>query len=293
MGRIGAVRRFALWGICTDPGLMAHELAGVVDLERYPIDDLDRGAGPILIEQCRRDLAGHGACSLPGFVLPDAVDRTVEVGDRLAHLAWHADQTHTAYFIEPDLEVDEKHPRRRSIRSSQWAIAYDLLPHDLPIRVMYESEPMLQFVAAVLGVERLYRSVDPLDALEISLFHEGDELGWHFDNSEFSVTLMLRPPNTGGEFEFHPAIRNDAHENFDTVRTAIDGSGPASTVLQTAPGTLGIFKGRHALHRVTPVESGQARMNMVLTYGTEPDMHLSELTQKLFYGRRVEPVGGS
>jgi hypothetical protein len=269
---------------------MDHELAVVVDLDRYPIEDLDCSAARNLIEQCRRNLAEYGACSLPGFVLPDAVNRTVAVGDQLAHMAWHADQTHTAYFIEPDLEVDEEHPRRRSIRSSQWAIAYDLLPSDLPIRLMYESEPMLHFVAAVLGVEGLYRSVDPLDALEISLFQEGDELGWHFDNSEFSVTLMLRPPNAGGAFEFHPAIRSGDAENFDAVRTAIAGSGPASTVLETAPGTLAIFKGRHALHRVTPVGGEVPRMNMVLTYGTEPNMHLTELTQKLFYGRRVEPA---
>jgi alkylated DNA repair dioxygenase AlkB len=266
------------------------EIGSIIDLGRYPIEDLDSALARNLIDQCRHDLAEHGACSLPGFVLPDAVDRTVDVGDQLAQLAWHADQSHTVYFIDPDPTVDQEHPRRRLIRSSQWAIAYDLLPGDLPIRSMYESELMLQFVAAVLGVDRLFRSVDPLDALEISLFHDGDELGWHFDNSEFSVTLMLRPSMAGGEFEFHPATRDDDDENFDAVRNAVVGSGPDATVLETAPGTLAIFKGRHALHRVTPVEGEVARMNMVLTYGAEPDMHLSELTQKLFYGRRVEPV---
>jgi hypothetical protein len=218
------------------------------------------------------------------------VEQTVAAGNQLARLAWHADQSHNVYFTEPDHALDESHPRQRSIRSSQWAIAYDLLPADLPIRRLYQSETMLEFVAAVLGVEQLYRSVDPLDALEISLFHDGDELGWHFDNSEFSVTLMLRPPLVGGEFEFHAAIRSDEAENHRAVGDAVAGIGPEPTVLETAPGTLAIFKGRHALHRVTPVAGEVARMNMVLTYGTDPNMHLSELTQRLFYGRRVEPT---
>jgi hypothetical protein len=29
----------------------------------------------------------------------------------------------------------------------------------------------------------LYRSADPLDALEIAIFDDGDELGWHFDSA--------------------------------------------------------------------------------------------------------------
>ncbi len=270
---------------------MSHRLDGVIDLARYQISDLTAPTGAALIDKCRLDLVAQGACSLPGFVAPEAVDRTVEAGDQLAHLAWHADQRHTVYFTEPDPDVDEMHPRRRSIRSSQWAIAYDLLPADLPIRLLYESDIMLEFVAAVLDVDRLHRSIDPLDALEISIFHEGDELGWHFDNSEFSVTLMLRPPRIGGEFEFHPGIRTEDVENYAMVRDAVTGTGPEPKVLQTAPGTLAIFKGRHALHRVTQVVGEVARMNMVLTYGTDPGMHLSELTQRLFYGRRVEPGG--
>ncbi len=269
---------------------MVDSISPVIDLERYPIHALDTELGEELIERCRDELATDGVASLPGFVLPAAVQHTVEVGNRLADTAWHADQSHTVYFTEPDEGSAADHPRRRLIRSSQRAIAYDLLPEDLPIGVLYRSEEMLAFVEAVIDSGPMFRSVDPLDALEISLFGDGDELGWHFDNSEFSVTLMLRPPEVGGDFQFHPGIRNDDDESYQDVRTAIEGSGPPPRVLPTAPGTLAIFKGRHALHRVTPVEGDIPRMNMVLTYGTEPNMHLSELTQRLFYGRRVLPA---
>ncbi len=264
----------------------------LIDLDRYPIDDLSTTAAQQLIANCQRDMTTSGACSLPGFVRPASVAASVAVGERLADKTWHANQTHNIYFTDPDPALSPDHPRNRQVRSSQHAIAYDLLPEDVPIRRIYESEAVLAFVAAVLGFDQLYRSVDPLDALDISLYGDGDELGWHFDNSEFSVTLMLREPISGGHFEYHPALRTDDDQRYDSVEAALDGRGPAPLRLATAPGTLALFRGRHALHRVSPVEGEVARMNAVLTYGSTPGMHLSELTQVLFYGRRVLPTAG-
>lgn len=267
-------------------------LAAVVDLERYAIDALESEAGQALIADCRRQLAVDGVASLPGLVRTEAVDETVAVGEQVAERAWHADQQHNVYFTDlaaASAEHGIDDPRGRPIRSSQWATAYDLLPADLPLRTLYEADEMLRFLESVLDKPRLYRSIDPLDACEISYFNPGDELGWHFDNSEFSVTLMLREPDLGGDFEYFPAIRSADDERFDSVAAAIAGE-VEPQVLPTAPGTLAIFQGRHALHRVSPVKGATTRMNSVLTFGTEPDMCLSALTQELFYGRRVIPA---
>ena len=65
------------------------------------------------------------------------------------------------------------------------------------LRRLYESDDLTAFIAAVLRKRVLYRSADPLDALEIAIFGDGDELGWHFDNSEFSVTVMYQQAEAG------------------------------------------------------------------------------------------------
>lgn len=269
-----------------DRTVSALAIEEVIDLERYPIDQLD-AAGNELVEQCRRELAASGVSSLAGFVKPSSVAQTIAVGDALADKAWHANQAHNVYFT--DLAGDERaaqHPLRRELRSSQRAIAYDLLPVEAPVRVLYGSDLLIGFLEAVLGVQPLYRSTDPLDAVQISHFRPGDELGWHFDNSEFSVTLMLREPDDGGHFEWHPALRSDSDEQFDRVQAALDDEMDPRR-LPTAPGTLAIFQGRHALHRVTPVVGTTTRMNAVFTFGAEPDMRLTPSTQRLFYGRNV------
>ena len=79
------------------------------------------------------------------------------------------------------------------------------------------------FIAAVLGKPVLYRSADPLDALEIAIFDEGDELGWHFDNSEFSVTVMYAQSEAGGQFDDYPALRTEHDDNYPGVQDVLLG----------------------------------------------------------------------
>ena len=129
------------------------------------------------------------------------------------------------------------------------------------------------------------RSADPLDALEIAIFGDGDELGWHFDNSEFSVTVMYQQPEAGGHFDYYPRLRDEHDENYTGVQEILHGGSDGVVRLPASPGTLAVFRGQHALHRVTPVSGPRPRINSVLTYGEHPGMKLNELTQKLFYGR--------
>jgi hypothetical protein len=103
---------------------------------------------------------------------------------QLTSQAWASDQAHTAYLEPSDESAGPGHPRALLQHSAKKAIAYDQIPAHAPVRRLYESDDLTGFIAAVLGLPALYRSADPLDALEIAVFGDGDELGWHFDNSE-------------------------------------------------------------------------------------------------------------
>ena len=58
---------------------------------------------------------------------------------------------------------------------------------------------------------------------------------------------------------------------------------PSSPALQV--GDLLLLRGSRHLHRVTPVTGGTPRILAVLSYETEPDVHLNAFTRKTFYGR--------
>ncbi|MDH3754723.1 MAG: hypothetical protein OEU32_12695, partial [Acidimicrobiia bacterium] len=168
-------------------------LSTVIDLDRYPLHRLDVADDQGLTARCRRSLAETGLCQLDGFLRPGAVDESVQAVTELLDRSWASNRQHNVYFVEPPAVPLPGDPLGMMQRSAKHAIAYDQLPARLALRAVYESDLMTAFVAAVLGKDRLYRSADPLDALEIAVFEPGEELGWHFDNSEFSVTLMLQP----------------------------------------------------------------------------------------------------
>jgi hypothetical protein len=262
-----------------------QQYADVVDLRQYPINEPGGQAYRDLVRDCRDQLRDRGVAQMPGFLTPGAVRQMIAEADRLAGRAWASDQSHTVYFEPPDDSAGADHPRALLQHSAKKAVAYDLIPDGAPIRRLYESDDLTGFIAAVLGKQVLYRSADPLDALEIAIFGDGDELGWHFDNSEFSVTVMYAEAEAGGHFDYYPRLRGERDENYAAVRKVLLGDPGGVVRLPSSPGTLAVFRGQHALHRVTPVSGPRPRINSVLTYGEHPGMKLNRLTQELFYGR--------
>ena len=254
-------------------------IAEIVDFERYEL-------GASLVEDCRRALRREGAVKLEGFVRPEAVERMVADAQGLARLGYPNDATHNAYFDdEIDESLPEDHPRRILVRSAQKAVSMDQLPPDFAPRVLYDSDEMLRFVAAVLEKDVLYRSDDPLDGCNMTVYEEGDELGWHFDQSEFSVTLMIQRSETGGDFQYAPLVRTPEDERYEDVRDVLLGRSDRVKVLASEPGTLAFFRGRYSLHRVPPIGGSTPRMNSVLTYTAEPGHRLSAMAQQMYYGR--------
>ena len=254
-------------------------LRDVVDYDRYPLDD------PALIARCREELAHEGAMRLDGFLRADAVERMVADANAAASRGYPNDATHNAYFDdEIDESLPEDHPRRIRVRSAQKAVAMDLLPDDFAPKALYLSDEATRFIAAVLEKDVLYRSDDPLDGCNMTVYEAGDELGWHFDQSEFSVTLMIQRAEEGGDFEYAPMVRTPDDERYADVRAVLQGDAPVK-VLPSEPGTLAFFRGRYSLHRVPPVGGATPRMNSVLTYVSEPGHKLSPMAQQMYYGR--------
>jgi hypothetical protein len=259
-------------------------IADLIDLDRYPIQELGNPAIQALIAQCQASLRERGAVSLEGFIRPEAVAAMARQGAALASRGYPNDDTHNVYFTEIDETLPAGDPRGLPVRSAQKAVAMDILPDDFGVKRVYAWDGLTAFVTAALEQDVLYRSEDTLDGCNMTVYDAGDELGWHFDNSEFSVTLMIQPAERGGIFEYVPATRSPGDERYDEVAAIVQGK-RAVLKLDTRPGTLAFFRGRYALHRVSPVEGSTPRLNSVLTYSSAPGHRLSPLTAKLFYGR--------
>ncbi len=199
-------------------------VAGLVDTTRYPLDDLASPDGQELVDRCRSELQASGACQLPGFISPQGLQALVTEAAGLALLAFRQDDLHNVYFEDVDDSLPEDHPNRLLQHTSSAAVAWDEIPEGSGIRELYESEQLLEFIRNALGKEKLYRNADPLGACTVVVYREGDELGWHFDNAEFAVTLMLQRSESGGDFEYVPRIRSHEEENHERIQQLLQGS---------------------------------------------------------------------
>ena len=257
----------------------------LINLERYPIDALDASDGRALVERCRDQLVVDGACELPGFLTRDATAHLTTEAEALAVDAHPSRVEGTPYLDFPDDSFPMGHPRRALGPNSLRAVAYDRFPPDSGLRAVYEWPVLRQFVAATLEKPELFPYGDPLGALNLAVMGDGDELAWHFDQTDFVVSLALVPAEHGGDFEFAPRIRTADDERYEDVASVLAGADEPVRRLPMKPGTLLLFEGRHSLHRVTPIEGTTPRLVALLAYDTRPGTTSSPLLRLVRYGR--------
>ena len=257
-----------------------NDLIDSVDLDKHPLAD------PRYRSHCRERLDLDGALVLRGFLTPEAVASVCREGEAHQHRAYFSTQLHNAYLLPADPDLPGDHPRNREVTSSKGCITNDMIPADSRLRQLYNSADFQDFLCSVLGEESLYPYADPLSSINIHYARPGQELGWHFDNSSFAITLMIQEPELGGNFEYVSAVRDaDRGEmRYELVDKVLDGE-IKPRVLAMDPGALALFRGRNSIHRVAPVEGGRTRMLVVLAYNTLPGIALSETARMTFYGR--------
>jgi hypothetical protein len=244
-----------------------------------------------VIDQYRAQLHARGVCVIPHYVNAAELALMVEECDALAAAAYHQDVQGTPYLELPSDDWPAGHPRTTWTRSAVHTLGYDQFPDTSRIRRLYESDDFLAFLSDVLERSPLYRYADPIGALNVAVMTEGDVLGWHYDQTDFVVSLAIQSSERGGDFENVAHLRGaDGDERYDDVAAVLRGEARERVVVEPmTPGTLMIFEGRRSLHRVTPIEGSRPRYVALFGYDTQPNTMSSDLLKQIRYGR-TEPL---
>jgi len=204
------------------------------------------------------------------------------------HRSVEGDNTSEAEKRAKEIVTRLKQESRKSL------IAYDQFGEKSILCRFYNSEELIRFVSFLVldrkADEKIFRSGDEIGGAYVNIFHEADSLGWHFDRSRFFVNLILQNPAGGGEFEYtwkeNGCGSSPTFAELEKVLTDKESENESFVrKVPMKPGSLIIFCGSKAMHRVTPVTSNTPRINAIFTFEFEPDVVLNDYTRETFFGR--------
>ena len=262
--------------------MSAHDF---INLKTYPIgaDGPERVA---LLETVRADLERDGCAVLKGFLTADGVAALTAEAESVSEQGHRSFNRTNVYFTKDDPDLPADHPKRQFFDRSNAFIPADNFSPEGALRQIHDFEGFDAFIQACLQEENFYRYADPLADVIVNMAEEGEGFPWHFDTNNFTVTLAIQNAESGGAFEYAPAIRAE-NENFDEVGRVLRGQSDRVKVLELEPGDLQLFRGRYSLHRVAPLKGQRRRYVAIFSYVEEPNMvGAPERTEQL-YGRTL------
>lgn len=267
------------------------DVSKLIDIDRYPINDIDSEAREKLVTQCRRDLHERALCQLPGFIRPAVIDQIIDTVAPTIQSARFREEMHCLdYEAKNTDDLPHDHPLRILQRNRYQQILNYQIGNDSLLRRLYMWDVLTAFVRDVYGHGSLHRSQCPHLALSLKIEDEGDTDGWHYDRNDGVVSLLLQQPDDGGEFQYAPYIRSERDQNYDAVTSVL--ADPENKAIQPEAdaGTFIFFNGRRSLHRVSPVgRTSRPRVIALLCYDQTADhvfpQSYIDYLQKLPMGR--------
>ena len=257
-----------------------NSISSIVDYNNHPIEDIK------YINNCNSLIKKNSLLVLKDFLSKKSLENILNEAKDLEDKAFYCQQQHTVLLSKQSDSIDKNDPLNILMTSDKGCVPHDLLSKSSDLNTLYNSGIFKSFIRNVLNLDKIFPYADNLSSINLNYYQKGQQLGWHFDNASFAITLMIQSSTLGGEFEYITEGR-DSNANYidkKLISNVIGGKNEPN-LLNVSEGTLILFYGRNYLHRVTPVQSDIPRILITLNYNEENHIELSENARLTFFGR--------
>jgi len=257
------------------------KLEDIVNFKNYPIYKRE------FQDECFEHIRKKSVLILKNFINENCLNDIQKEALSLEHKAYYCSQKHTVLLKKKDINMIDEDPLNIEVISDKGCVPHDLINSNSYLNKLYNSSIFKNFLTKVLGIKYIYPYKDNLSSINYNYYQNTQQLGWHFDNASFAITLMIQSPDQGGVFEYLDKGR-DYNKNYidkDLIKKVLNNKIKCKELFVN-PGTLILFYGRNYLHRVTPVKSAKSRILVTLNYNEEKDIELSENARLTFFGRK-------
>jgi hypothetical protein len=259
----------------------------LLDLETYPLDRPDSPEYAALVEKCRITLAADGMFNLSGFFKPGVAQAAADAAKpAMDTVSFRHARRHNVYFKDTMPGIDDTHPAMTKVETVNHTLCADQLEGN-PLMEVYDWPPFATFLAATMGKDKLYQMDDKMAGVNVQATRDGEGLNWHFDRSEFTITILLQAPDIGGQLEYRKDLRTPDNPNYAGVADVLAGNDPLTKQIMPEAGALNVFCGVNTPHRVVPVQGEKERMTAIFCFYERPGVAFTAEEQMGFYGRAV------
>ncbi len=257
------------------------KIEDIVNIKKHPIKNEE------YIIQCNNEIQKNSILILKDFLSKKCLNELVKEALELEEKAFYCSQNHTILLNKADKMIDKYDPLNVEVVSDKGCVPHDLLNKNSKLNILYNSILFKNFLKGVLDLSNLYPYKDTLSSINYNYYQKNQQLGWHFDNASFAITLMIQSSKRGGEFEYVSKGRDYNKNYIDKlyIKNILEKK-ILPNKIDVDAGTLVLFHGRNYLHRVTPVESQKPRILVTLNYNEEEGTMLSENARITFFGRK-------
>ena len=258
-----------------------NKISKIINLKKHPIKDLKNFA-----TKCKKEIQKNSILVLRDFLNSSALETLQKESKKLHKNAFYCSQKHTVLLNKKNNKIDESDPCNIEVVSDKGCVPHDLIPKNSFLCQIYNSGEFKLFLKKILNIDNIYPYADTLSSINYNYYEQHQQLGWHFDNASFAITLMIQSSNSGGNFQYINKGRDIEKNIIDKklIKAVLTNKYQGKEIL-VEPGTLILFYGRNYLHRVTPVKSKKNRILVTLNYNTEKGIKLSENARMTFFGR--------
>ncbi len=252
----------------------------IINFNKHPLDNSN------YVNLCKNKIIEKSILVLKNFLTKECLNDLILEALDLENKAFYCKQNHTILLGKPNNLLDKNDPLNIEVKSDKGCVPHDLLKKNSKLNKLYNSRLFKNFLKKVLNLKYLYPYSDPLSSINYNYYQNTQQLGWHFDNASFAITLMIQSAEIGGEFEYVRKGRDYNKKFIDkSYISKIINSTIKPNQIKAEAGTLVLFYGRNYLHRVTPVRSTKPRILVTLNYNEEEGVELSENARLTFFGR--------
>jgi len=264
-------------------------IENLIDLNNYPIHQPGSAEYLEIVKSVKSELVEDGCAVLSNFLSVEGLETIAnEAEERKTEAYYSKSKLCNVYLANGNPNEAEDHPQNIFMERNNGFITSDLLGKGTYSYMLYNWQPLREFLAICLSKKKLYIYEDPISNMIVNLCKPGQTFNWHFDTNEFTITFLLKGAESGGYFEYVPNLRTKSDECFNEVKKVLNGDRSRVKSLNLNPGDLQFFLGRFSLHRVTPNTGNTDRILLIQSFTEMPGIIGNPQRVKNLYGKTIK-----